>query len=36
VLVWDHRLYPPDGEELPVTLARRLRHRLRPQSDSMD
>ena len=36
VLVWDHRLYPPESEELPVTLARRLRHRLRPQSEPTD
>ena len=36
VLVWDHRLYPPDGEDLPVTLAQRLRQRLRPQTDPTD
>lgn len=36
VLVWDHRLYPPDDADLPVTLAQRLRQRLRPQSDPMD
>lgn len=36
VLVWDHRLYPPESDELPVTLARRLRQRLRPQSDPPD
>ncbi|HEY1513007.1 MAG TPA: hypothetical protein VGF66_04575 [Gaiellaceae bacterium] len=36
VLVWDHRLYPPGEEDLPVTLAHRLRHRLRPQSEPTD
>jgi hypothetical protein len=36
VLVWDHRLYPPGDDELPVTLAQRLRQRLRPQSDPLD
>jgi hypothetical protein len=36
VLVWDHRLYPPDEDDLPVTLAQRLRHRLRPQSEPTD
>jgi hypothetical protein len=36
VLVWDHRLYQPDGEDLTVTLAQRLRQRLRPQSDPTD
>ncbi len=36
VLVWDHHLYPPDGGDLPVTLAQRLRQRLRPQTDPTD
>jgi hypothetical protein len=36
VLVWDRRLYPPEGADLPVTLAQRLRQRLRPQSDAPD
>jgi hypothetical protein len=36
VLVWDHRLYPPDSDDLPVTLAQRLRQRLRPQTDPTD
>jgi hypothetical protein len=39
VLVWDHRLYPDEGSErgdLPVTLAQRLRQRIRPQSEPSD
>jgi hypothetical protein len=36
VLVWDHRLYPPADDDLPVTLAQRLRQRLRPQTDPPD
>lgn len=36
VHVWDHRLYPPDGDDLPVTLAQRLRQRLRPQTEPTD
>jgi hypothetical protein len=36
VLVWDHRLYPQDADDLPVTLAQRLRQRLRPQTDAAD
>ena len=36
VLVWDRRLYPPEDDDLPVTLAQRLRQRLRPQPDSPD
>jgi hypothetical protein len=36
VSMWDHRLYPPEDEDLPVTLAQRLRQRLRPQSDTPD
>ena len=36
VLVWDRRLYPPDSDDLPVTLAQRLRQRLRPQTDPTD
>ena len=36
VLVWDHRLYPPDEDDLPVTLAQRLRQRLRPQTEPTD
>ena len=36
VLVWDHRLYPPGYDDLPVTLAQRLRQRLRPQTDATD
>jgi hypothetical protein len=35
VLVWDHRLYPPE-DDLPVTLAARLRQRLRPQTEPGD
>jgi hypothetical protein len=34
--MWDHRLYPPEDADLPVTLAQRLRQRLRPQSDPPD
>lgn len=36
VAVWDQRLYPPDDADLPVTLAQRLRQRLRPQSEPTD
>jgi hypothetical protein len=36
VLVWDHRLYPHGDADLPVTLAQRLRQRLRPQSEPTD
>ena len=30
VLVWDHRLYPPDDEDLPVTLAQRGEQQVHP------
>jgi hypothetical protein len=39
VLAWDRRLYPelapeePEPPELPLSLARRLRQRLRPHAD---
>ena len=37
VLAWDKRLYPePEEAELPMTLSRRLRQRLRPHLDPSD